>query len=796
MKLKKLFLFLASMAFSYGAVAQDSASIQIIHNSADPAASSVDVYVFKTQAGSKIADDLSFRKSTGFTKLPLTGGNLKIGIAPGNSSTANDTLKSFTLSLQDGGKYVAVANGVLPTSSGFNPKKELDLNVKSMARESSSGSGETDVLVHHGSTDAPNVDVEEIGQGAGQIVSNLAYGNFTNYLTLNTADYQLEVRPNGSSSVVGRYRAPLSTLNLGGKAITVFASGFLNPGNNNDGPSFGLYAALPSGIVQKLPEINQAQVQLIHNSADVKADTVDVYLNGRNVINDLEFRDATEFLTVPAKQDITVSIGPWNKALSDTIFRTTVKLNANTKYIAVANGTFSGGYSPSKEFGLSIKAMARESANNSGKTDALVHHGSTDAPAVDIVETQQGAGTLVDSITYGDFAGYLSVNPANYTIEVQANANNNTVATFEAPLANLGLMDSALTVFASGFLNPANNNDGAAFGLYAALANGNVVPLNKVESANVQLIHNVADPAADTVDVYVNGSLQFEDFSFREATSFVELPANEQVNVGIAPVNTSVDDTLKNFSLNLNSNTNYVAVANGIVSNSGFDPNRAFELSIFSGASTSANSNNNTAILIHHGSTDAPQVDVDETEVTNQNLVSDLAYGTFANQYLNLGTQNYTVQVNQSSDGSKVASFEANLDDLGLSGEAIVLFASGFLNPANNSDGPGLGLYAATTTGNIVELSQTTGLVDRENQIDLQTYPNPASDEVRVAFGENDFEQARIDVLNMKGQVVNTKRTAAQGNAQLNLSGLSNGNYLLRISADGETVATQQIVKQ
>jgi hypothetical protein len=440
--------------------------------------------------------------------------------------------------------------------------------------------------------------------------------------------------------------------------------------------------------------------------------------------------------------------------------------------------------------------MARETAQNNDTTDLLVHHGSTDAPAVDIVETQQGAGTIVDSITYGDFAGYLPLDPANYTLEVQANADNSKVAEFNAPLADLGLADSAVTVFASGFLDPANNQDGAAFGLYAALADGSVVELSQVQEAQVQLIHNVADPAADTVDVYVNGNLQFEDFTFRSATSFVSLPANEQVNVGIAPPNTSVDDTLKNFSLNLNANTNYVAVANGIVSQSGFDPNRVFELSIFSDAKTQANSNTNTAVLIHHGSTDAPQVDIDETKVTNQNLASDLAYGTFSSQYLNLGTENYTLQVNQSSDGSEVGSFDANLDNLGLGGEAIVVFASGFLNPANNSDGPGLGLYAATTSGNVVELSQTTGLVDSENQIDLQTYPNPASDQVRVAFEESEFDQARIDVLNMKGQVVNTKQTAAQGNIQLNMSGLANGNYLLRITADGETVATQQIVKQ
>jgi hypothetical protein len=46
---------------------------------------------------------------------------------------------------------------------------------------------------------------------------------------------------------VAAYGAPLSTLGLDGAAISLLASGFLDPSQNSNGPAFGLYAALASG---------------------------------------------------------------------------------------------------------------------------------------------------------------------------------------------------------------------------------------------------------------------------------------------------------------------------------------------------------------------------------------------------------------------------------------------------------------------------------------------------------------------------------------------------------------------
>jgi hypothetical protein len=62
----------------------------------------------------------------------------------------------------------------------------------------------------------------------------------------------------------------------------------------------------------------------------------------------------------------------------------------------------------------------------------------------------------------------------SYTIDLTAAGNPEVVKAYTAPLFNPG----AAVVFASGFLSPTGNPaGGAAFGLFAALPDGTVIPL-------------------------------------------------------------------------------------------------------------------------------------------------------------------------------------------------------------------------------------------------------------------------------------------------------------------------------
>ncbi|PZO31575.1 MAG: hypothetical protein DCF13_00740 [Flavobacteriaceae bacterium] len=696
-------LILFGITFTYA----QTARVQVIHNSPDLAAQEVDVYINGTIA----LDNFAFRTATPFIDLPAHA-PITIDVAPASSTSVLETLSTTTTTLTAGETYIIVANGIV-SPSGYSVAPNFALSVYSSGREGTSVLTETDVLVAHGSPDAPTVDVVETGVGAGTIVNNLSYGSFSNYLELTTANYVLDVRDETGTVSVARYSAPLSDLFLQSDAITVVASGFLNPANNSNGPAFGLWVAKATGgALIPLPLYNPtAKVQVIHNSPDAIAAEVDVYINGDLALDNFAFRTATPFIELPAETSISIDIAPsTSSSSSESIYNLTTSLAADETYIIVANGIVSPtGYSVAPNFALNVFSQGREFADDSNLVDVLVNHGSPDAPTVDVVETAVPAGTVVDNISYPQFAGYLSLPEADFVLDVRDETGATTVASYQAPFNTFNYAGSAITVLASGFLNPAVNSDGPAFGLWVAFSNGGPLfelPLVEVpQTARLQVIHNSPDAIAAEVDVYVNGTLTLDNFAFRTATPFIDVPAGVALSIDVAPGNsTSATESVYNLTTTLADGETYIAIANGIVSPTGYSVAPNFALSVFAQGREVASDPAETDVLVNHGSPDAPTVDVVETGVGAGTIVNDISYPQFAG-YLELPNLDFVLDVRDATGTTTVASYLAPLQTLNLDGAALTVVASGFLNPAANSNGPAFGLWVATAAGgNLIQL--------------------------------------------------------------------------------------------
>jgi hypothetical protein len=493
--MKKIQLILAFLALGGSQVANSqTAKLQAIHNSPHPTAASVDVWVSSSLGSLKLLSGFNFREATGFVDVPA-GIPVTVAVALPGSSTINDTVPglSITATLTNNERYVLMASGNVSTS-GYAPNpNSLNTSFEFIPvggiREFTSNGNEIDFKVIHGSTDAPAVDIYARGI-ATPLISNLAYTSASSYINVPQDLYILDITVAGSSTPVFSKVADLN--GLAGNVLTVFASGYLSPENNQDGPSFGIFVALNNGNVIELEDYKpKAKVQVIHNSADPAANKVDVYLNGELLLDDFEFRNATGFVEVDANTDISIGIAPSTSSSADDILADfTYQLEENENYILVANGVLNPASfkaNPDSEntaFNLFVYSGAKIAADAQDKVGLLAFHGATDVFTVDVLT---GETVLVDNLKYGDFAGYLSVDPQSYMLDITTADNNETVLLrYQADLTGLG--GNTALVFASGFLTPSENQNGPAFGFYAALNNGTVVMLPAQELSSVKSI--------------------------------------------------------------------------------------------------------------------------------------------------------------------------------------------------------------------------------------------------------------------------------------------------------------------
>ena len=502
MNMKKTIVRIASgmavvIASVFSAQAQN-AFVQVIHNCADPAADTVDVWVNNTPA----VPNFVFRKATGFIPVPA-GVALTVDIKGPGSAAADPAVFTTTLGpLVSGQNYVVIASGVLDTTQfAANPggaDRSFKLNVLTPAQTASSGGGKVAIQAFHGITDASpvNINVGRLASLAQPVINGLSYGNFASqYNEVDTHWYFIVPAP------LPPFFGDLSI--LGGRAITVFASGFLAPASNQNGAAAGLFAALPSGTVVALtPRTLAGPVQVVHNASDPALDTVDVWLNGAKIRDNIAYRTSLPYQTTfVANYPYDFAFAPKTSTQeSDAIARFRLYFGTGVGYNILANGVANPGNfavnpnSINTAFDLFVDANARTTATNATDIDIKVVHGVTDAPKVDIVAVNVPTSpTVVDNAPYRAFTPYISV-PASapsggYQLAVKDETGATTIVTYTFNPKNVDGAGTDLTgqtvlAMASGFLTPSANQNGPAFGIFIVDIQGNVFPLSALTSVN------------------------------------------------------------------------------------------------------------------------------------------------------------------------------------------------------------------------------------------------------------------------------------------------------------------------
>ncbi|MEN0047288.1 MAG: DUF4397 domain-containing protein [Bacteroidota bacterium] len=507
-----------------------------------------------------------------------------------------------------------------------------------------------------------------------------------------------------------------------------------------------------------------AKLQVIHNSP---TPTVDIYVNGDLLLDNFAFRTATPFVDVPAEVELTIGVALGNSTSADeALVNIPVTLEADKNYIAVANGIVGG----DPGFELAVTDIGRTIADEAGNVNLLFFHGSPDAPEVDITLTD---GTvLFDNVSFGNFSSdYLSVPAGSYGLAVTPAEDNETVVA--AYDGNFGFWrGNTAVVFASGFLS----GDAPAFEPWVALSNGGTFPLKAMGAtedmmAKLQVIHNSPTP---TVDIYVNGDLLLDNFAFRTATPYVDVPAGVEFNIGVALANsTSAEDILVNFPVTLEGGKNYIAVANGIV---GGDP--GFNIEVTDIGRTMASESRNIDLLFFHGSPDAPEVDI--TLINGTVLFDNVSYGNFASDYLSVPAAAYDLAVTPAMDNSTVvAAYKSDFDF--WKGNTAVVFASGFLS----GNVPAFEPWVALSNGGTFPLAALEG--EMANRIlDFEVYPNVTSNAATLVEVElEEVQNVEVFLVDLSGSLLSAQNFGRleAGTQQLNidLTGLQPGTYFIQM---------------
>lgn len=228
--------------------------LQAVHAAADPQLAVVDVYIGISILPPVKLEDIPFKAAVPYTTV-LAGLPINVGIAPANSTSVNDTLKNFRVTLASGLTYAGVVRGVVnPAQFAPNPNGRstaLSFSLTDQAREISSEPGKVQFIMVHAVSDAPTVDLR-IRNGA-LLVNDVAYGDISPYVTVDPDTYIFDITDATGSNVVASFSANLSA--YADTALVVFAGGFLDPTQNQNGEELGLYGVSPGGTVTTFTKI-------------------------------------------------------------------------------------------------------------------------------------------------------------------------------------------------------------------------------------------------------------------------------------------------------------------------------------------------------------------------------------------------------------------------------------------------------------------------------------------------------------------------------------------------------------
>jgi Secretion system C-terminal sorting domain/Domain of unknown function (DUF4397) len=268
------------------------------------------------------------------------------------------------------------------------------------------------------------------------------------------------------------------------------------------------------------------------------------------------------------------------------------------------------------------------------------------------------------------------------------------------------------------------------------------------QNARVQIIH---DSPSATVDVYANGTKLLNDFAFRTATPFMDLPAGVTINLGIGlATSQSVRDTSVNFPVVLEAGKRYVIATIGAIGNT----QQPFQIAINDMGLETASTPTHVGIGFFHGSQNTSDVDILTDSSTLFDNISYTKFGKYINAPANA---THRLSLTSAMDNYTIlARYERDLSF--WTGKTVVIFTSGITGSTDPNTK--FETWVALSNGGTFPLTNlaTTPPV---RQARLQVIHNSPTDTLDIYINGNKF----IDNLSFRS---GTPYISVPGNVTLN----------------------------
>ena len=373
-----------SSAINRAAATQATASLRALHLSPD--APAVNIAVNETVA----LENVSYRQASGF--LTVNAGSTDIDVlVAANGATAIDA----TVTLTADTKYTVIAvNEVV----SIEPLVLTDTDTPT--------AGFAQLTVVHGAPAAPAVDIYVSAPDAdfsdlSPLLEGVAFKDASDELEVEAGDYRVRVTAAGSSDVI--YDSGAFSLADGVEYIVVASQ--VSEGLSPIGLT--VLTDLEGTPVVTIDDA-RARVRVVHASADAPA--VDVTVDDAEVLADVTFKDASDYLELLGD---TYSVEVLQANSASAVISADLTLDPRTDYTVIALNSVAN-----------IEALVLADDNTApadGAVKVRLVHGAQQAGTVDIYIVEPGADIsdaepTVSGFEFKDDTGYLEVPADDYQV--------------------------------------------------------------------------------------------------------------------------------------------------------------------------------------------------------------------------------------------------------------------------------------------------------------------------------------------------------------------------------------------